>query len=166
MVFAFYLNLNNLNNFLFYLKNKNEILGELFPKIELNDKDFEKINFEKYKGKVLVLNLWNISCGYCIKNFPEYEKVNLYYKNDSIVKVLSVNIIKNKKDIFKAEKLISNYSFLNFYTNDSIYDKLKINGVPYYVIIGKDWKIKYIGSLNSSENETYNNIYRLIENEK
>ena len=34
------------------------------------------------------------------------------------------------------------------------------------MIIGKDGKIKYFGSLNIDKLETYNNIYELIENER
>lgn len=162
-----YLNFENMYNYLFYLKNKSEMVEKKFPKINIYDKNNLSINFEEeYKGKIIVINLWNNSCGYCIKNFPKYEKLKNHYRNDTLVEVISINIQSEKKNIALSEKFLNKFTFSNFYTDNSIYEKLKINGVPYYVILDENFKIKYIGSLNTEKLETYNNIYDLIENEK
>lgn len=159
------LNFNNIFNYYYSLVEKNISVGKTVPKIEIIDKNGTK-QLLKNNGKILVIDLWSNTCSNCIKAFPKFEKLKNDYKNDSQVNLIALNIYNKKSDILESEKFLKNYTFNNYYSDKSLYDKLSFNTVPNYMIVGKNGKIKYFGNLNMETLETYNNIYKLIENEK
>lgn len=158
-------NYNNLMELYYTTKEQNVNINKLAPILNLEDKNGNKVII-KNENKILVIDLWSLSCGNCIKSFPKFEKVKNDYKNDNEVEFISINIYRSKNEIEKSEKIIDGYTFKNFYTDKSFFKKLNFNSVPNYMIIGKDNKIKYFGHLNVESYENINNIYKLIENEK
>ena len=96
----------------------------------------------------------------------KFEKVKNYYEEDEEIDFISINIYETKKEISLSKKYLTNFTFKQYYSNNTLYKILNFNSIPNYMIIGKDGKIKYFGSLNSEFYETYNNIYKLIDNEK
>ncbi|WP_396190827.1 TlpA family protein disulfide reductase [Flavobacterium sp.] len=159
------LNYQNMFNYYYSIVDKNINVGKVVPKIEIIDKNGTK-QLLKNNGKILVVDLWSNTCGNCIKAFPKFEKIKNDYKNDNEVAFLAINIYNKKSDILESEKYLKKYSFNNFYSDTLLFNKLNFNTVPNYMIIGKDEKIKYFGNLNVESIETYNNMYKLIENEK
>lgn len=159
------LNYQNMLHYYYSIVDKNINVGKVVPKIEISDKNGSK-QFLKNNGKILVVDLWSNTCSNCIKAFPKFEKLKNDYKNDNKVAFLAINIYNKKSEILESEKYLKKYSFNNFYSDTLLFNKLNFNTIPKYMIIGKDEKIKYFGSLNMETLETYNNIYKLIENEK
>lgn len=159
------LSYQNMFNYYYSIVDKNISVGKTVPKIEIIDKNGAK-QLLKNNGKILVIDLWSNTCSNCIKAFPKFEKLKNDYKNDSQVNLIALNIYNKKSDILESEKFLKNYTFNNYYSDKSLYDKLSFNTVPNYMIVGKNGKIKYFGNLNMETLETYNNIYKLIENEK
>jgi thiol-disulfide isomerase/thioredoxin len=157
-------NYSNMKNYYFSIINKNKIVGEVFPELKIKNSKGELIILDK--NKIILIDLWSNYCGNCIKAFPKFESVKSKYENDSEVSILSLNIIQNQEDIIKSQKFLKNFTFKNYYTENTIFKKLNFESVPNYILIGKDNKVKYFGNLNTQINESYNNIYNLIENEK
>ena len=158
-------NYNNMYEFYYSIIQKNEIVGGKFPKIKLTDK-YGTVTEIQSNGKIIVLDLWSNYCGNCIKAFPKFEKLTDDFQKDTEIDFYAINIYNNKKDISESEKYLKGYTFKNYYGNRSIFDTLNFNGVPIYMVVGKDGIIKYFGNLNTETFETYNNIYKLIEHEK
>lgn len=158
-------NYSNLMELYYSTKVQNVNVNKFAPILNLEDKNGEKVII-KNENKVLVIDLWSLSCGNCIKSFPKFEKVKNDFKNDNEVEFISINIYQSKNEIEKSEKIIGRYTFKNFYSDKSLFKKLNFNSVPNYMIIGKDNRIKYFGNLNVESYENINNIYKLIENEK
>lgn len=166
LVTSILINYNNLFNYYYSTIEKNETVGKTFPIIKLTDKFGKEFDLKNYKNKIIIIDLWANFCGNCIKAFPNFEKLKKDFEKDSEVKLLSINIYNNNLDIKNSEKYLKGYSFDNYFSDKTIYKKLDFSSVPSYLIIGKDGKIKYFGNLNIETYETYNNIYKLIENEK
>lgn len=158
-------NYSNLMELYYSTKEQNANVNKFAPILNLEDKNGQKVII-KNENKVLVIDLWSLSCGNCIKSFPKFEKVKNDFKNDNEVEFISINIYQSKNEIEKSEKIIGRYTFKNFYSDKSLFKKLNFNSVPNYMIIGKDNRIKYFGRLNVESYENINNIYKLIENEK
>lgn len=158
-------NFHNINNYFFSRITRNDIVGKNLPIIEV--KDFNNnAKILNSRDKVLVIDLWSNSCGYCIQAMPKFEKVYDYYKKDKDVDVFSINVDEKEPNRSRGNKLVEKFKFNNYFANRNILKKLNFNKVPNYMIIGKDGKIKYFGTLNVDERESYNNIYQLIENER
>lgn len=159
------LNYNNFFNYYYSIVDKNTSIGKNLPEIEILD-DKNELQILNNNGKILVVDLWSNTCGNCIKDFPKFEKLKNDFANDSLVDFISINIYNKKSDIVESEKYLKKYTFKKYFTDRSIYKKLDFNSIPNYMLVGKDGKIKYFGNLNMETYETYNNIYKLIENEK
>lgn len=159
------LNYNNFFNFYYSIVDQNISVGKNLPKIEILDTK-NKLQILNNNGKILVIDLWSNTCGNCIKDFPKFEKLKNEFANDSSVNFISINIFNKKSDIIESEKYLKKYTFKKYFTNRSIYKKLEFNSIPNYMLVGRNGKIKYFGNLNMETFETYNNIYKLIENEK
>jgi thiol-disulfide isomerase/thioredoxin len=159
------LNYNNFINYYYSIVDQNTSIGKNLPEIEiLNSKN--ELQILNNNGKILVVDLWSNTCGNCIKDFPKFEKLKNDFANDSLVDFISINIYNKKSDITESEKYLKKYTFKKYFTDRSVYKKLDFNSIPNYMLVGKDGKIKYFGNLNMETYETYNNIYKLIENEK
>jgi thiol-disulfide isomerase/thioredoxin len=161
------INYHNIYNFMDAIStNENINIGKLLPEIALSDSNGNDFLLnELYVGKVLVIDLWNIHCGNCILAFPEFEKVKNDFIHDDRVAFFSVNIYNKTSEIEKSEYFLEPYTFTNYHTDKSVFKTLDFEGVPNYLIIGKDRKIKYFGNLNVASYKSFHNIYKLIENE-
>lgn len=158
-------NFHNINNYYFSKHYKNELVDTFIPEIEVKSMDGKSFTLSD-KKQILVVDLWSNSCGYCIQAFPKFEEVYMHYKNDNEVEVISINVDEVMPNRERGHELVKRYAFKNYFATKDILQKLNFNKFPNYMIIGKDGKIKYFGGLNTSQVETYNNIYELIENEK
>ena len=159
---VFYYNIENRVNDYRYNTGKT---NKLLPKIEIYDLKNNEFTIEG-NGKVQVIDFWSNSCGYCIQSFPKFESLKKHYENDNEVQIYSVNVDEKKPNRVRGNGYVKDYTFLNYFAKQDILKILNIESFPYYMIIGKDGKIKYFGNLYIGNLETYNNIYKLIDNEK
>jgi len=111
------------------------------------------------------LDIWNSSCGICIKKFPDFEKLKNEFSKDSSMVFYTLNLpmqrfLEEKQDV---EKYTKPYSFGKLYADKSVQAQLNINAVPQYMIIDKNKKVRYLGTLNTGTFEFYNNFYSIIE---
>lgn len=165
LIFSMIYNYDNIFNFYYSQLHKNKIVGTMVPLIKIINSS-EELLLTDFQGKVVLIDFWTNTCSICIQEMPEFNRVYEYFKNDKNVEMISINIFAAKADIYKADRLSRKYNYAKYYTDTTIYSKLNFNKVPNYLIIGKDKKIKYLGPLNSNRQETYNNIFKLINNEK
>jgi len=47
-------------------------------------KNGAKVQLDTVKNKLIVLDFWTTTCGVCFKSFPDYEKIYLKYKDNSV----------------------------------------------------------------------------------
>ncbi|MES2373438.1 MAG: TlpA disulfide reductase family protein [Bacteroidota bacterium] len=55
--------------------------------------------FSDFKGKLVILDFWNIHCGSCIEGFPKMEKLQKKFKDS--IQIIFVNAEQNKAEIVK-----------------------------------------------------------------
>lgn len=158
-------NFNNMFNFYISYLDRNEIVNKKLPDISIYNSKGDTIEL-KTTGKILVIDLWSNSCGYCIQAFPKFEKLKNQYKNDKTVDFIAINVDEKVPNRKRGLSLVEKYTFTNYFAERDILQKLNFSLFPNYMVVGKDSTIKYFGSLNMDKLETYNNIYDLIENEK
>lgn len=157
--------LPNYYNWRLQNKYKYEILEKDLPELKTFDENGKPLDLKKADGKIIVLDIWNSSCGICIKKFPDFEKLKNEFSKDSSIVFYTLNLpmkrfIEKKKEV---EKYTNPYSFGKLYADDNVQKQLNINSVPQYMIIDKNKKVRYLGSLNTGTLEFYNNFYSIIE---
>ncbi|QNO16294.1 redoxin domain-containing protein [Alkalicella caledoniensis] len=84
------------------LKNKNVEtginVGQLAPNFKLNSLSGESYELSDFKGKIVMLNFWSITCPPCIEEMPHMQEVYNDYK-DSDFEILAVNLDRNMKEV-------------------------------------------------------------------
>ena len=103
-------------------------IGENITPFDYTDIFGNKISSELLKGKVIVLNFWSPSCGPCIKEIPDLNKLVDKLKNKEVVFIgpaiytTKENVIKNflPQHPFKYKIVLINqddYAITSFPTN-------------------------------------------------
>lgn len=123
------------------------------PNIFLYDSQMQKVDLTQ-KDKIYVLDFWATSCAVCIREFSDFEKVVLKYKNNPNLLFYSVNIPTRKETIanniaISTEKYHYKFNKL-FAQNRSVFDSLSLRGFPTLILM-KNEKIYYQGSLIMDE---------------
>lgn len=122
--------------------------GVLAPDWELlNFKTGEKEKLSKHQGKTILLEFWIKNCGYCIEAVPKLNELNALYAS-KYFKLLAINTEDSRNNIaLFVDKHPSSYSVV-YGDDSSINKKYGISGFPQAVLIGKDGRVIYAGSLD------------------
>lgn len=131
--------------------------------------DSTEIKFPfKLKGKIYFIEFWNKNCPSCIKLLPDMERLQDYYKDDSLVEIISCYCPVFETDTrnwffntyLTSNKKIPkiNYHYVNVLTGQ----KLKINSFPHFYLIDKNGN--GIEGTHMTFNKTFSkNIYERID---
>lgn len=150
-------------------ENKNDSLissklGLFLVKDELdNELNLKKI-INKYNSEYYLLDFWASWCAPCIKDSKLIH--NMLLPNN--LKLINISLDKNK-DILKwksksKELMIeNNYLFVENKSNKEFIELIKLNQIPRYILIDKNFKILDFDMISPSEGDFKNQIERLIK---
>ncbi len=68
-----------------------ELLGEKPGAFKFVDSDGNPVDLASLDGRVVVFDMWAMSCTWCFKSFPNLEKVYKQYRDNPKVAILTVN---------------------------------------------------------------------------
>ncbi len=114
---------------------------------ELVTLEGEKITLKDYRGKALILDIWDTWCPPCIKGIPDF--IELYSKyNDKGLEILGVAIGREGVDAVRDFVQQNRVNYTNaLMTEDFIPGVGNIRGIPTTFVIDKNGRIykKYVG---------------------
>lgn len=90
-------------------------VGEKMPDVTLADvgdvvyNNTGKTRFSDFKGKLIILDFWDINCGSCIAGFPKMEKIQQQFKDS--IQIILVNAGQNRLQIANDLKNIKTNPF-------------------------------------------------------
>ena len=114
------------------------------PQFVLEDMDEEKINFDEYKGKVVLLNFWATWCPPCRREMPSMERLYQKYKDDDFT-IIAINQMEDGDTVFSFTgqlALSPTFDILFDYTSDTS-KNYRVNGLPTTFLIDKKGLIRY-----------------------
>lgn len=114
-------------------REANKILKNEFPEIKLPNLMDEGIIVNLQTNKLTLIDFWEVWCGWCIKSFPEVEKL----KNKYSEKLQVIGIVTEEKE--DAIKLIEKKrtTFLNLIGTRKILKAYDVYSFPRYFLIDK-----------------------------
>ena len=115
------------------------------------DKKDQKININKYKGNLLILNFWATWCEPCKEEMPSLDNLQVNQELNK-VKIFAINI--GKENLDKVNKFFLDLNIKNF---DPYFDPpttlakmFSLRGVPTSILINKEGNefARIIGSID------------------
>jgi len=128
-------------------KLKNDMILEPASSFTLFDIDGNKVSFDDYKGKIIIIDFWATWCGPCLASFPGMKKAVEKYENDNWVKFLFINTWERVEEKTKnaADFIAKNeYPFHVLMDEDNkVIEKYKVSGIPTKFIIDSEGNIRF-----------------------
>ncbi len=121
-----------------YAPEKPETFNYTFT---IKDLKQNKLPFERFKGKVLFINLWATWCGPCRAEMPTIEALYKQVSRDDIqFVVLSVDADHDRDKVLRfIEK--NNYTFPVFMPSGNLPAQLQVPSIPTTLIVDKQGRI-------------------------
>lgn len=124
-----------------YEKRRATIKGAPFPKeVVLRDEQGNVVDFSKFKGKYVYIDMWASWCVPCVKEAPHLQQLEKDLQNPNVVFV-SISIDK-KEDAWKAkmqELGLHGHQLLD--KENALYQALNPKGVPFFAIYDKEGRL-------------------------
>jgi thiol-disulfide isomerase/thioredoxin len=123
------------------------VLGSEIPWDGLTELDGKPFQFDQYKGKIVIMDIWATWCGPCIRELPNLKEVYAKYQSQG-VEVLGVNIDEVADDLtsfLEREELpwktiVSGENAKKGFETQLV-QTLGITGIPFIAIIDRDGKV-------------------------
>lgn len=118
-------------------------VGQPLPGYRFTDLAGKTYTPASTRGHVLVLKCWFISCAGCVKEFPEVNALVAKYRSNKDVLFVSLTT----DDAAPLRKFLQqkplNYAVVP-HMMEYMKEKLKVNGYPTHVVIGRNGRIAYM----------------------
>lgn len=140
-------------------------VGKLAPSFELKDMKGDQVKFDKFKGKVILLNFWATWCGPCRKEMPAMHTLYSAYKDRGFV-VLAISIdpsVKPVRKFIKKKKLT--FPVLMDSDKEIYFDHYAVFTLPMSFLIDRNGVIveKYFGEKEWDSKEMKSKVLTLLE---
>lgn len=135
--------------------------GKPLPNITLHTMDGRTITSDDLKGKVVMINFWSTTCGPCIIEMPELNRLQEDYK-DKVVFLAPL-----PENTAKATKLIAKhpFEFIIAPNSSDLFEQLEIDGYPKNFFVDREGIIQEVKEgtpkrRDSPDGEWYVSVYK------
>ncbi|MHB8872033.1 MAG: TlpA family protein disulfide reductase, partial [Candidatus Doudnabacteria bacterium] len=127
------------------------LLNKLAPKFRLQELLDESSYWELSADKLILLDFWEVWCGYCIKSLPELEKISRKFSGSIEIIGITTNDLESAKKLVKLKEL----TFKTLVGNENVLKDYSVNSFPRYILIDKKGIVKkeYYGFDSQIEND-------------
>jgi len=157
--------------FLFLWGGRDELrvvkVGYPAPDFTFRDLDHKEVSLSDYKGKVVLLNLWSITCSSCIAENPDLESLFQKMKENKDFHLLTV--VTNRGETEREVAPFAKKHGLNFHIlidNKKVaWKRYKMTGWPETFLLDRDGIIveKFLGPRDWSSPAFVGKIEKLIK---
>jgi len=120
-------------------QNKTATLeGKAAPSFKMKTTDGKSVTNASLKGKVVLLDFWATWCGPCKKASPTMQRLHNSLNSKGLT-VIGVNVMEETAGSAAAKKYKADhkYGFTFTYDADDVATKMKISGVPQFVLMNR-----------------------------
>ncbi len=123
-------------------------IGDTIKSFTENDQNGNTFSLDTFKGKVILLNISAMWCGPCREEAPKLMELYNTYKERGLEIVQCIYQDENslRSDQSDLQRWVKEFKISFTVVNDidgSLTGYFSFGGIPFNVIIGRDFKIKY-----------------------
>ncbi len=120
---------------------KSSISGTPFPDgVNLIDLNGKKVDFAKFRGKYVYVDMWASWCVPCIKEIPHLKALEKDLQNQDVV-FLSISI-DSKEEAWKKKVAALGLEGNQLINKDNkLGEALNVSGIPFFIIYDKEGKL-------------------------
>lgn len=130
---------------------KASIAGTPFPEnVNLYDLKGNKVDFSKYRGKYVYVDMWASWCIPCIKEIPYLKALEKELQNKDVM-FLSISI-DNKEEAWKKKvAALGLEGELLINKDNKLGESLNVSGIPFFLIYDKEGKLYMYNAYRPSD---------------
>ncbi len=129
------------------------ITGTPFPNVTLVDREGNSIDFGKYKGKYVYVDLWASWCGPCVREVPYLQQLEKEMA-DSNIAFVSISTDSGKAQWLKKMDQLNMHGNQLLDNSGDLTKKLNIRGIPHFLIYDPDGNLYMYNAPRPSNPET------------
>lgn len=117
-----------------------ELIGKPAPDFGLESFTGQKVNLQNMRGKLVLLDFWEVWCGPCVQSMPKIQAMHEKYAGKGLV-VLGVTL---DKDNYASNKLFvqkKQLTFPHLLGDEQTISGYKVNAIPEYILIDEAGKV-------------------------
>ncbi len=137
-----------------------EKIGTKFEIQKFKNKDGLNYSEDYLNGKPTLINFWATSCGPCVKEFPDLNRIKKQFKNSVNFVAISFDNSSKVENFLKKHK----FDFEQITDSGIQLDSLKINAIPMSLLLDKNGKILkvYGGLITDNEKEVIETLKKSL----
>lgn len=145
--------------------NEPTTTGEYVEQAAFTSLEGDTVSVADFKGKVVMIDLWETWCKPCLASFPTLEKLQEEYSDSFVVLAVTPGFTDTVKDA-RAFAEENDYNFTYLMDSNNLHKEIGVQGIPYKLFIDAEGKfIKKSLGTNGPE-EDYKKIKQIIEKHK
>jgi thiol-disulfide isomerase/thioredoxin len=110
------------------------LLNKPFPQISLFNLQNNQDRYRIKKGKLTLLDFWEVWCAPCIKSLPEVQKLNDKYAGQiNVIGIVSEDFVNARKLVIKSK-----VKFKNLIGDQNTLKDYEVNSFPRYILIDQN----------------------------
>lgn len=127
--------------------------------------DGDTVSVADFKGKVVMIDLWETWCKPCLESFPTLQKLQDEYDDDFVLLAVTPGFTDTEEDARSfAEE--NDYDFTYLMDSNELHKKIGVQGIPFKLYVDADGNFikKAMGSYGPDQD--YEKVREIIEEHK
>lgn len=139
--------------------------AEYVEQATFTDLQGDTVSISEFKGKVVMIDLWETWCKPCLASFPTLQQLQEDYPDDFVVLAVTPGFTDTREDAqsFADE---NDYDFHYLMDSNNLHQKLGVQGIPYKIFVDAEGNFIKESMGSYGPDEDYEKIEEIIQNNK
>lgn len=139
--------------------------AEYVAQATFTDLQGDTVSISEFRGKVVMIDLWETWCKPCLASFPTLQQLQEDYPDDFVVLAVTPGFTDTREDAqsFADE---NDYEFNYLMDSNNLHQKLGVQGIPYKIFVDAEGKFIKESMGSYGPDEDYEKIEEIIKDNK